>query len=156
MAVRHVFPADGQYKFTVRNLDIGAYIPGEQLEFSIDNERVHVWLFDNLARIPGMLGEGYLEVTLPVKAGSHMVGATFVATNFRPSLDVAKHFERKSLENGVLKELSNYPILGALVIQGPFNATRPEDSPSIRKVSLRAGRRIPAKRRPARTKSFPR
>ncbi len=134
MAVRHVFPADGDYKFTVRNLDIGAFIPNEQLEFSIDNERVHVWQFSGLGRVPGMNGEGYLEVTLPVRAGSHMVGATFVATNYRPSLDVARHFERKSLENGVLRELSNYPALGAMIIQGPFNATRPTDSPSIRKV----------------------
>ena len=75
-----------------------------------------------------------MEVTLPVKAGSRMVGATFVATNYRPSLDVAKHFERKSLENGRVRELTTYPAIGALIVQGPFNATRPTDSQSIRKV----------------------
>jgi hypothetical protein len=134
MAIRHLFPADGDYKFTIRNLDVGAFIPNEELEFSIDNEKVHAWQFSNLGRVAGMNGEGYLEVTLPVKSGSHVVGATFVATNYRPSLDVAQHFERKSLENGVLRELSNYPELGAMIIQGPFNASRPTDSPSLRKV----------------------
>ena len=79
-------------------------------------------------------GDGQLEVTLPMKAGSHLVGATFVATNYRPSLDVVQHFERKSLENGRVRELSNYPIIGAVRIEGPFNATRPTDSPSIRRV----------------------
>ena len=133
MAVQHVFPADGEYKFTVRNIDIGAFIPNEQLEFSIDNERVHLWDWDP-TQTPDTIGEGFMEVTLPVKAGSHLVGITFVATHYRPSLDVAKHYARKSLENGVIREMTNYPILGALIIQGPFDASRPSDSPSMRKV----------------------
>src|SRR6185312_7868288 len=40
MAVRHTFPSDGQYKFTVQNLGIGRFIPGEKLEFLIDNQMV--------------------------------------------------------------------------------------------------------------------
>ncbi len=134
--VRHVFPADGEYKFTVRNLGVGTYIPGEQLELSIDGQRVHVWIYTDMGTAGGMnsAGDGQLEITIPVKAGSRFVGATFVATNYRPSLDVAQHFDRKSLENGKVRELSNYPVIGALNIQGPFNATRPTDSPSLRKV----------------------
>jgi hypothetical protein len=49
-------------------------------------------------------------------------------------LDVAQHFERKSLENGTVRELTNYPEVGALKIEGPFNAERPTDSASVRKV----------------------
>ena len=136
MYLRHVFQADGEYTFTIRNLGVGTYIPGEQLELIIDGERRHGWLYTKMGAFAGMdaARDGHLEVTLPVKAGSHMVGATFVATNYRPSLDVAKHFERKSLENGRVRELTTYPAIGALIIQGPFNATRPTDSPSIRKV----------------------
>ncbi|HJR69024.1 MAG TPA: DUF1592 domain-containing protein, partial [Gammaproteobacteria bacterium] len=74
--------------------------------------------------------DGELTVTVPVTAGSRRVGLTFVATNFRPSLDVAQHFARKSLENGQVNELSNYPVIGALNIQGPFNASRPTQSAS--------------------------
>src|SRR3984957_9134204 len=40
MAVRHSFPSDGEYKFTVQNLGIGKFIPGEKLEFLIDNDLV--------------------------------------------------------------------------------------------------------------------
>ena len=40
MAVRHSFPSDGEYKFSVQNFGIGRFIPGEQLEFLIDNELV--------------------------------------------------------------------------------------------------------------------
>jgi hypothetical protein len=62
------------------------------------------------------------------------VAVTFVATNYRPSLDVAQHFARKSLENGTVRELSNYPVVGALRVAGPFDATRPEESESIQQV----------------------
>ena len=136
MAVRHVFPGDGDYTFTIRNLGVGTYIPGEQLELYIDGERAHGWRYTGMGAFRGMdaARDGHLEVTLPVKAGSRLVGATFVATNYRPSLDVAKHFERKSLENGRVRELTTYPAIGALNIQGPFNATRATDSRSLRKV----------------------
>ena len=136
MAVRHVFPGDGDYTFTIRNLGVGTYIPGEDLELYIDGKRVHGWRYTGMGAFRGMdaARDGHLEVTLPVKAGSRLVGATFVATNYRPSLDVAKHFERKSLENGRVRELTTYPAIGALQIQGPFDATRATDSRSIRRV----------------------
>ena len=136
MVVEHVFPADGEYAFTVRNLGVGIYVPGEVLELNIDGERVHSWVYTEMGLSVGMDSErdGELTVTVPVKAGSRTVGATFVATNYRPSLDIAQHFARKSLENGPVNELTNYPAIGALSIQGPFNAERPSDSASIRKV----------------------
>ncbi|MBI4471538.1 MAG: hypothetical protein HY646_02645, partial [Acidobacteria bacterium] len=41
---------------------------------------------------------------------------------------------RKSLENNVIAQLQYPPAIGLLKISGPFNAMRPEDSPSIRKI----------------------
>ena len=73
-------------------------------------------------------------MTVPVKAGSHMVGATFLATNYRPSLDMIRQYDRKSLENNSIPQLQYYPAIGFLRIQGPFNAQRPDDSRSRRKV----------------------
>jgi hypothetical protein len=136
MSVQHVFPADGDYTFTVRNLGVGTFIPDEVLELSIDGERVHSWVYTGMGLNAGMDSEadGELTVTVPVRAGSRTLAATFVATNFRPSLDVAQHFERKSLENGTVREITNYPVIGALRVEGPFNASRPEDSASLRKV----------------------
>jgi cytochrome c551/c552 len=40
IAVRHTFPSDGEYHFSVQNLGIGKFIPGEKLEFLIDNQMV--------------------------------------------------------------------------------------------------------------------
>jgi len=134
--VKHSFPSDGEYKFTIKNLGVGSYIPGEQLEIVIDGERVHVFTYTNMGLSSGndSATDGELEVTVPVKAGTRTVGATFLATNYRPSLDLVKQYARKSIENNAIPQLQYPPEIGLLKIQGPFNATRPEDSTSLRKV----------------------
>ena len=136
MLVGHDFPADGEYTFSIQNFGIGSYIPGEQLELTIDGERAHLFKYQGVGLSQGMSGEGdgALQVTIPVKAGSRKVGATFVATNYRPSLDMVKQYDRKSLENNSIPQLQYYPAIGFMRIQGPFNAQRPTDSRSMRKI----------------------
>src|SRR2546427_5902012 len=137
MVVSHVFPADGEYKFSLKEFILGPYIVDEQLELNIDGERVRLFEWNNLqGGNPGADGDtgGGLEITVPVKAGMHTVGVTFLATNYRPSLDLAKHSARSTLENSRIAGFTNYPEVGLLKIQGPFTAERPASSPSIRKV----------------------
>jgi len=137
MLVHHEFPADGEYKFAIQNFGIGSFIPGEQLEITIDGERAHLFKYQGVGLSQGMAGDagdGILEVTIPVKAGSRTVGATFLATNYRPSLDLIKQYDRKSLENNSIPQLQYYPAIGFLRIQGPFTAQRPTDSRSMRKA----------------------
>ncbi len=136
MAVRHSFPSDGEYKFSVANFGLGKFIPDETLEFLIDNEVVETRKYTGvgLTAQNSADGDGSIDVTLPIKAGSHMVGVTFVATNYRPSLDMIRQFDRKSLEDNPIPQLQYHPAIGKLQIQGPFEPTRPQDSSSIRKV----------------------
>jgi hypothetical protein len=136
IVARHDFPADGEYKFSIQNFGIGSFIPGEQLALIIDGERAHVWPYRGVGAAVGMTADtdGTLEVTVPVRAGSRLVGATFIATNYRPSLDIIRHYDRQSLENNSIPQLQYYPVIGFVRIQGPFNAQRPEDSASLRKV----------------------
>jgi uncharacterized protein DUF1592/uncharacterized protein DUF1588/uncharacterized protein DUF1587/uncharacterized protein DUF1585/uncharacterized protein DUF1595 len=136
IVARHDFPADGEYKFSIQNFGVGSFIPGEQLALIIDGERAHVWPYRGVGLAVGMTADtdGTLEVTVPVRAGSRVVGATFIATNYRPSLDIIRQYERKSLENNTIPQMQNYPAIGFVRIQGPFNAQRPEDSASRRRV----------------------
>ena len=137
LLVRHTFPSDGEYRFSIQNLGIGKYTPGEKIEFLVDGERVKLVDYVGVGLTQGMAadeGDGTINVTVPVKAGSHMVGATFLATNYRPSLDLIKQYERKSLENNSIPQLQYYPAIGILKIQGPFGAARPDDSRTIRRV----------------------
>jgi mono/diheme cytochrome c family protein len=134
MEVTHTFPTDGEYRFIIQSLRVGTFIPGEKLEVSIDGQRVHLFDFANLGRGRVEGGEGDLNVILPITAGSHHVGVTFLATNYRPSFSTIRQFARKSLENEILPGMQNHPEIGLLRIQGPFNPVRTVDSPSIRKV----------------------
>jgi Protein of unknown function (DUF1592)/Protein of unknown function (DUF1588)/Protein of unknown function (DUF1587)/Protein of unknown function (DUF1585)/Protein of unknown function (DUF1595) len=136
MAVRHIFPSNGEYKFSVQNFGLGKFDPGQQLEFLIDNELVASRLYTGVGLTSANAADhdGSIDVTIPVKAGSHMVGVTFIATNYRPTLDLIRQFERKSLEDNTIPQLQYSPAVGLLRIQGPFNPTRPQDSRSIRKV----------------------
>src|SRR5688572_24864749 len=136
IVARHDFPADGEYKFSIQNFGIGSYIPNEQLALIIDGERAHVWPYRGVGVNVGMTieADGTLEVTVPVRAGSRTVGATFVATNYRPSLDIIRRYDRQSLENNTIPQIQNYPAIGFVRIQEPFNAQRPADSASRRKV----------------------
>ena len=136
IVAQHDFPADGEYKFSIQNFGVGSFIPNEQLALIIDGERAHVWPYRGVGLNVGMTAEadGTLEVTVPVRAGSRLVGATFIATNYRPSLDLIRHYDRQSLENNSIPQMQNYPAIGFVRIQGPFNAQRPSDSASRRKI----------------------
>jgi hypothetical protein len=136
IVARHDFPADGEYTFSIQNFGIGSFVPGEQLALIIDGERAHVWPYRGVGLAVGMTADtdGTLEVTVPVRAGSRLVGATFIATNYRPSLDLIRHYDRQSLENNSIPQIQNYPAIGFVRIQGPFNAQRPEESASRRKL----------------------
>src|SRR5215475_12561429 len=136
LLITHNFPSDGEYKFEVQNFGLGKYTPGEKIEFLIDGERVELFDYVGVGLSQGMQADadGSIAITVPVKAGSHKVGVTFLATNYRPTLDLIKQYERKSLENNSIPQLQYYPAIGLLRIQGPFLATRPDDSRSMRKV----------------------
>lgn len=136
MMVRHNFPADGEYTFEIQNYGLGTYVPGEQIEFLVDGERVGLQDYVGVGTSQGMSGEndGSIQITVPVKAGTHTVAATFLQTNLRPSLNIIQEFDRKSLDNNNIPQLQYYPAIGFFRITGPFSPQRPEDSPSIRKV----------------------
>jgi hypothetical protein len=136
MVVRHVFPSNGEYKFSIANFGLGRFIPNEKLAVFIDNELVETRDYRGvgLSAANSADNDGTIDVTVPVKAGSHVVGVTFLAENFRPSLDLIRQYDRKSLEDNPIPQLQYHPAVGTLRIRGPFTATRPEDSRSLRKV----------------------
>jgi hypothetical protein len=134
--VEHTFPTDGEYKFSIQNFGLGSFQPGEKLELSIDGARVQLWDYVNMGLVEGMGGDddGALEVTLPVNAGSHVIGATFLAQNYRPSSNMIQEYARKSIENNEIPQVQMHPIIGMLKVIGPYNAVRPVDSASLRKI----------------------
>ena len=56
MMARHIFPADGEYKFSIQNFGVGSFIPGEQLEIVIDGVGSLSNKFDQVLPSPYLLG----------------------------------------------------------------------------------------------------
>src|ERR1019366_4763530 len=87
MLIDNYFPADGEYViswFPIRGNTgdmFGSNRPGEKLEVLIDGERVKLFEVD---KIPNGTDNDKNEVRVPIKAGTHKVGLTFLATTQIP------------------------------------------------------------------------
>jgi hypothetical protein len=65
-----------------------------------------------------------------------MIGATYLATNFAPLLDLDRHFMRSTVQTGPTPGYTFFPHVGTIRIEGPFNAAAATDSPSRRKIFI--------------------
>jgi hypothetical protein len=75
-----------------------------------------------------------MTVRFRTTAGLHRVGVTYLQTNLAPLLDLDRHFMRTTLQTGPTPGLTFFPHVGTLRIEGPFDATAAEDSPSRRRI----------------------
>ena len=135
MRVEHEFPADGEYFVTILplagdNMSPGPFgsVNGEQLEVLLDGQLLE------LTDFPGRRGNDGFEVAITTTAGQHVVGATFLETNFAPLLDINRQFERDTIQTGPTPGFTFFPHVGSLRIEGPFNASPGVNSPSRRRV----------------------
>jgi hypothetical protein len=71
-----------------------------------------------------------MRARVKVSAGPHKIGATFLATNFAPVLDLDQHFMRDTLQTGPTPGFTFFPHVGTVRIEGPFNAAPAKESPS--------------------------
>ncbi len=150
----HNFPADGEYTFKTFAITLGnmgsdrpfGEIRGEKLQVLVDGELVKVFDWDQelglnrnqFERSDDDVGKSLptLDVTLPVTAGEHEIGITFVATNFAPGLDMNNYFERSTIETGGLPGFTWFPHVGSVRVDGPYAVTGTGNSPSRQSVML--------------------
>jgi hypothetical protein len=145
--VQHEFPADAEYVIKVFSVNLGnmgnfrpfGEVRGEQLEVLIDGERVELVDWDEGFGVGQGFGGGRLrtiDVRVPVRAGPHKIGVTFLATNYAPGLDLNRPFERSTIETGGLPGFTFYPHIGSVRIDGPYDPAGAGDTPSRRAILL--------------------
>jgi len=148
LLVEHEFPEDATYNFKIYSVNLGnmgnfrpfGEIRGEKVEVLIDGERVGLVDWDeafglNRGGFGGFSGQlKTIDLKVPVTAGPHRVGVTFLATNYAPGLDMNRAFERSTIETGGLPGFTFYPHIGSVRIDGPYDATGAGDTPSRRRV----------------------
>jgi mono/diheme cytochrome c family protein len=77
-----------------------------------------------------------MRVRFKTTAGKHLIGATYLATNFAPLLDLDRHFMRSTVQTGPTPGYTFFPHVGTIRIEGPFSATAAKDSASRRKIFI--------------------
>ncbi|MEE2839711.1 MAG: DUF1592 domain-containing protein [Acidobacteriota bacterium] len=146
LAVRHFFPLDGDYLFKVRlktSYD-GSRILGlldihsepHQLDIHLDRQRVGHFTVGGTDRVPlgyrtSPFGEAaldaHLEVRLPVAAGPHLVGVSFLKETWAREQMIQPTFASTESEE---------PGVGSVTISGPYNARGPGETPSRGRIFI--------------------
>jgi len=142
-AVVHNFPADGEYKFQLEFYYyylgelIGGNLPeslqGQEIEVSIDGERVAVFKLDPL------LEEQVGLLTTPpikVKAGPRRLAAAFVSKAEGPVEDQYRLVEQTLMDIsvGLHPGMTTLPHLQTLTVTGPLKVTGISETPSRKKI----------------------
>jgi hypothetical protein len=137
MLIEHEFPADGEYVFTVKGMTgyftrVLGNVQGEKLEVTIDGERVYLYDWDT--EIGNTEGNGGRTPAIPIKAGFHKVGVTFIATSDLPDTGLNKSFVRTMNSPGSISGYTFYPHVGQVFIEGPFNGMPATTTQSREKI----------------------
>ena len=135
LAIRSDFPLDGEYLVKVELASPARQ--REQLEITVDGERVHLATIEVTAGRGGRGGRGGggggflgpppkpLEFRLPFKAGPKLVGVSFIEQNAIRDEEILRPRMR-----GRGPQLA----IASVTISGPFKATGPGDTPSRHRI----------------------
>jgi len=138
VAVQHVFPADGEYVFKMSfhhestGNFFGATSPfDEQIEVSIDGERVALLDIDRWMHVEDPDGVNLRTEPIPVAAGVHQVAAAFVRTAEGPIEDLMSPHDWSLADRkiGYSYGITSLPHLQDFAIGGPYNPTGISESP---------------------------
>jgi hypothetical protein len=140
LLIHHYFPADGEYAISwdpVRTTVGGLYggdSEDEQAEVLIDGARVKLFQIGKDVPIASLRDKN--EVRVPVKAGQRAVGVTFLATTYVPNVDLNRHYHRSILDDNLIDGFTFTPQVSSVTISGPYNGTRPANTPSRAKILI--------------------
>ena len=133
VAVRHYFPADGEYTIRIRFL--GLANPPIPLEVRVDGERVAELMTSGKPGIETPRDAGALDVRFLAKAGSRVVGLALL----KPLLAAEGRFPKyypwgNSSVFFTTTGGSQYVSVSSVDITGPFNAVGPGETPSRERI----------------------
>ena len=159
LAARHAFPLDGEYTFRLRlqRASIGNTIRGIDDEHEIQVRIDHglVERFSIGGQYPGhdvglvngirdddveaqalhayrSTADDHLELRVPITAGTHLVTVAF--TDRAPAVSELVPLRPSSRQRRIFTDDAGDPSIETLSIGGPYDAARPDDTPSRRRI----------------------
>ena len=137
MVIDHVFPADGEYVFSMTFMG-GGNTPIDDIDVSIDGERVALLLYNTNPGGVAADGRGTAPTkTQPifVRAGQHQVAAAFIRRSEGPYEDLIRPHDWSFAGGGSGGAgITTLPHLRDLIIGGPYRIMGMSDTPSRRKI----------------------
>ncbi len=142
LSVTHVFPADGEYQFRILlhsgptgDLFGGPY-PGEQIDISIDGERVALMDINARMNEQDPNGLNMLSPKVHITAGPHNVSAAFIARFDGPIDDLMVQIEHTLADTNIGEVFGTtaLPHIRDFTVSGPYAVTGISDTPSRRRV----------------------
>lgn len=143
MSVLHTFPADGEYRFDVNFFHettgafAGGLARGEQIEISVDGERVALLGIDRFMHASDPNGVAMGSERVKVTAGPHRIAAAFVPPAFQGAVqDLISplKWSLNSTSNAVAYGFSLLPHLRELTVNGPYAVTGVSETPVRRHI----------------------
>lgn len=136
-AISHYFPVDGEYEIAVslqrnRNDEYLGFERDRRLDLRLDDQSLQLFTLPRSAK-KIVLGAGTppdagLKVRLPVKAGTHEIGATFLKDTL--------------LKEGIIDKVRDDDVqtyfegVGSVTVAGPFNVKGPGDTVARDKIFI--------------------
>ena len=142
LSVVHNFPADGKYVFHIMPYNavegevFGRTFGTEQIEVSIDGERVALLTLDRWMHESEPSGLNVRTDSIQVSAGPHRVTAAFVKLFEGELDDLIRPIEHTLADGqiGIGYGVTSLQHLQRLTILGPFEVTGVSDTPTRRRV----------------------
>lgn len=136
LAVRYTFPLDASYEIQVRlQRDRNEQVEGlgepSQVELLLDGERVGEFTVKRPGGQDHSTVDTHLRLRLAVKAGVHVVAATFPK---RPSTLLESDRQPYQAHFNMDRHPRMQPAVYAVTVNGPYEAQGPGDSPSRRRI----------------------
>ena len=133
----HTFPTDGEYTITVRlarnrNENVEGLTDRHEMEILLDGERLQLFpITPNRNRLGGYYADedvdSGLEVQIPVKAGPHVVGVTFMR---RSSALIESTRQPYQAHFNQARHPRQQPAVYSVAVAGPFEQSGPGETPS--------------------------
>jgi len=137
-AVRYIFPLDAEYEIQVRlTRDRDSHVEGlndsHQLEIMLDGARVKLFPLQSPGKdVLDHYGiDKDLRVRIPVKAGPHVVAATFIK---KTSALLETELQPLQVHFNMDRHPRIQPAVYTISLLGPYNASGPGDTPSRRRI----------------------
>ena len=137
-AVRYTFPLDAEYEIQVRlTRDRDSHVEGlndsHQLEIMLDGARVKLFPLQSPGKdVLDHYGiDKDLRVRIPVKAGPHVVAATFIK---KTSALLETELQPLQVHFNMDRHPRIQPAVYTISLLGPYNASGPGDTPSRRRI----------------------